>query len=139
MRQRDRLFIASDANGAALLDIAWKAARKPARGGISNFLCIAEPLEALPAQLGRIADHVTVILPWGKLLRAIAAPDIASLQQIASLCLPGACVDVVFSFDCQRDAAEASRLGISDLNEAHITSILPETYRAAGLHLATAG
>ena len=106
MRDQSRLFIASDANADGLLETAWKAARKPARGGILNLICIAEPLEVLATELESIAERLTVILPWGSLLRAVAAPEATSLLQIASLCSSKANIEIVFSFDPHRDAAE---------------------------------
>ena len=99
-----RLFIASDANPSLLLQTAWKAGCKPRRGGISNLICIAEPMDVLAPELGAVADRVTVILPWGSLLRSVAAPDIDSLRHIAGLSVPGAAIEIVFSYDKERDA-----------------------------------
>ena len=135
MRDQSRLFIASDANADGLLETAWKAARKPARGGILNLICIAEPLEVLATELESIAERLTVILPWGSLLRAVAAPEATSLLQIASLCSSKANIEIVFSFDPHRDAAEGARLGIAHLDGRYITSRLPEVYRRAGLQV----
>jgi len=137
VRDQSRLFIASDANTDGLLEIAWKAARKPARGGTSNLICIAEPLDALATELQNLADEVTVVLPWGSLLRAVALPGVASLLQIASLCLAQAHFEVVLSFDRRRDAAELARLGLAHLHERHINSALPNAYEQAGLHVAS--
>jgi len=138
LRDANRLFIASDSNADGLLDTAWKTTRKPARGGISNLLCIAEPLDILSKELGNVADRVTVILPWGSLLRAVAAPEVASLLQIASLCSSDASIEVVFSCDPQCDAGESARLGISHTDERHIKLTLPELYRQAGLRIVAA-
>lgn len=133
MRDARRLFIATDANPDALLDTAWKAARKPSRGGIKNLICVSEPLKVLAKELINVADRLTVILPWGSLLRAVAAPEIVSLHQIASLCSEAADVEIVFSCDPQQDAHERARLGIVQLEERIICSTLPERYQQAGL------
>ena len=82
---------------------------------------------------------MTVILPWGSLLRAVALPEPASLLQIASLCAPNAKIEIVLSFDPQRDASEGARLGLADLNETHIRSMLLEIYRQVGLEVACVG
>ncbi|HVH86127.1 MAG TPA: hypothetical protein VM912_05340 [Terriglobales bacterium] len=137
MREPERLFLASDANASGLLETAWKATRKPTRGGVANLICIAEPLDVLAQELSRVADRVTVVLPWGSLLRAVAAPEIASLRQIANLCLPCASLEIVFSYDPQRDLREGARLGLSLLNDEHITSKLPRLYEEAGLSVAS--
>jgi 16S rRNA (adenine(1408)-N(1))-methyltransferase len=120
-----------------LLDIAWKAARKPARGGISNLLCIAEPLDVLTAELGRVADRVSVILPWGSLLRAVACPEIGALRQIASLCLPGARIEIVLSYDAARDARENAPLGVTTLNQQQIAALFP-SYEEVGIPIISA-
>jgi len=78
---------------------------------------------------------LTVILPWGSLLRAVTAPEPTSLLQIASLCSDRAVVEIVFSFDPLRDAAEGTRLGINHLDEGHIMSRLPVIYQQAGLQV----
>jgi 16S rRNA (adenine(1408)-N(1))-methyltransferase len=136
-REPSRLFIASDANASALTDIAWRAGRKAARGGISNLLCIAEPLDTLSTELRAVADRVTVILPWGSLLRAVALPEIASLRHIAHLCLPDANVEIVFSYDERRDARERTSLPAAGLDEDHMAT-LPALYEQAGLLIASA-
>jgi 16S rRNA (adenine(1408)-N(1))-methyltransferase len=128
------LFIATDANPDALLETAWKAGRKPTRGGLSNLICISEPLDVLAAELGAVADRITVILPWGSLLKTVAAPGIESLRHIASLCLPEADIEVVFSYDRQRDAREKAPLGGAVLDVA----ALPHLYQEAGLQIITA-
>lgn len=133
LHEPSRLFIASDANASALAEIAWRAERKPARGGVSNLRCIAEPLDVLAAELGAVADRITVILPWGSLLRVVAAPDIDSLQHIAQLCLPNAGIEIVFSYDQQHDAREGAPLGAAALDEEHIAATLPGLYEKAGL------
>ena len=138
MREPDRLFIACDANASGLLETAWKARRKPSRGGIPNLICLGEPLDRLAAELGVIADRVSIILPWGSLLRTVAAPDPSSLQQIQSLCLPGAELEIVFSWDPQRDGVEGARLGLSPLTEAHIAHHLRAVYREASLEITMA-
>lgn len=136
MREPGRLLIASDANPSALEEIAWRAGRKPARGGVSNLLCIAEPLDVLANQLGAVADRITVILPWGSLLRAVALPEIVSLGNIARLCLPNAAVEIVISYD-QHDAREGAPLGIARLDEQSIAA-LQQPYARAGLEITAA-
>jgi 16S rRNA (adenine(1408)-N(1))-methyltransferase len=131
------LFIASDANPDALTEIAWKAGRKAARGGIPNLICIAEPLQALATELAAAADRITVILPWGSLLRAVVAPDLVSLRHIAHLCLPDAGVEIVFSYDEQRDARLRVLLPAGGFDEAHIAT-LPHLYQEAGLQIVAA-
>lgn len=136
-REPSRLFIASDSNAAALTEIAWRAGRKPERGGIPNLICIAEPLDALATELAAVADRITIILPWGSLLRAVAAPEVVSLRNIGRLCLAGADLEIVFSYDAQRDARQVIPLAAGALDEEHIAT-LPRLYEQAALQILAA-
>jgi 16S rRNA (adenine(1408)-N(1))-methyltransferase len=118
-----------------LAEIAWRAGRKSARGGVSNLICIAEPLDSLAAELSAVADRITVILPWGSLFRAVAIPEMDSLCQIAHLALPGAEVEIVVSYD-QQDADQGVLLPGGGFDEAHIAT-LPQLYQQAGLNVVT--
>jgi hypothetical protein len=81
---------------------------------------------------------MSVILPWGSLLRAVAAPESTSLLQIASLCAPNANIEIVLSYDPERDGQEAARLGLTHLTDTHIRSTLPKLYEDAGLRVLSA-
>jgi 16S rRNA (adenine(1408)-N(1))-methyltransferase len=85
-----------------------------------------------------VADRITVILPWGSLLRAVAAPKIDSLRHIARLCLPEATIEIVLSYDEQRDARQKFPLGADGLDEEHIRTTLPRHYEQAGLPIVAA-
>jgi 16S rRNA (adenine(1408)-N(1))-methyltransferase len=117
------------------METAWKAGRKPARGGVPNLICIAEPLHILAAELGAVADRITVILPWGELLHAVAAPDLPALQNIAALCLSHARIEIVFSYDPDRDGRNTKLFGSVSLDDDHISEVLPPVYEQAGLEI----
>jgi len=118
------------------METAWRAGRKPARGGLSNLICIAEPLYVLAAELTAVADRITIILPWGSLLRAVATPELDSLREIAHLCLPGASVEIVLSYD-ERDTKQGVLAHPGTLNDAHIAN-LTGFYEQAGLLMVAA-
>jgi hypothetical protein len=77
-------------------------------------------------------------LPWGSLLKAVAVPEMNSLRQIARLCLPEAVIEIVFSYDEERDARERAPLGLAYLDEEHVLRNLPHIYREAGLQVQSA-
>jgi 16S rRNA (adenine(1408)-N(1))-methyltransferase len=85
-----------------------------------------------------VADRITVILPWGSLLRAVAVPEINSLRDIARLCLPKATIEIVLSYDEQRDARQKAPLGTGGLDEEHMRTTLPRLYGQAGLLIVAA-
>jgi 16S rRNA (adenine(1408)-N(1))-methyltransferase len=90
-----RLYIGIDSNAENLAEISRKSARKPARGGAPNALFVRAAVEALPEELVGLADRVTILLPWGGLLRAVMEPEVAVLRGIRTLCRPGASLLVV--------------------------------------------
>ncbi len=89
-------------------------------------------MDVLAAELGAVADRVTVILPWGSLLKTVAAPDMDSLRHVASLCRAEATLEIVFSYDKRRDAKLGFPLGIAGLDEQHVLATLPRLYEQAG-------
>lgn len=83
--------------------------------------------------LAAVADRITIILPWGSLLRAVAVPEIAALRHIACLCLPKATIEIVLSYDEQRDARQRAPLRAGGLDEEHMRTTLPRLYEQAGI------
>jgi 16S rRNA (adenine(1408)-N(1))-methyltransferase len=86
----ERLYVGLDSNAENLDEVSRKTGRKPARGGVPNALFVHATVEALPAELAGLAARVTILLPWGSLLRAVLEPDVAILAGIRALCRPGA-------------------------------------------------
>jgi hypothetical protein len=90
----ETLLIGVDANGENLRP----AARKAAREGATNVLFGRLSLEQAPGELAGITDRLTVLLPWGSLLRAVALADPVPLAALRGLCKPGAQVHLVFGY-----------------------------------------
>ena len=97
-------------------------------------MCIAEPLSVLAAELGPVADRVSVILPWGDLLRVVATADVGSLCDLARLCLPAANLEIVFSYDRNRDAKDNVLFDVGTLDEQYVAT-LTSLYEQAGLRV----
>ena len=127
----DRLFVGIDASAAGLRELSNRAAR----AGLANLLYVRAAVEALPPELIGVADRVTVILPWGSLLAAVAAPRVPLLRQVRALCQPAATLAVVLGIDPVRDQAEARRLGLPSLTDDHLRGPLVEGYAAAGFRV----
>ena len=119
---------------AALQELSGRAAR----AGLANLIYVRSAVEGLPPELHGVADTVTVILPWGSLLAAVARPSVAALQGIRELCRAGALLTVVVSIDAARDFAEAGRLGLPLLDSAHLAGPLTAGYAAAGFAVCSA-
>ena len=100
------LVIGIDANAEGMIERSRRAASKPSRGGASNALFVHAPIEKLPEELEGLATRVTVLFPWGSLLRAVWSPDPAALLSLHRLCADGAALAIAVSAS-PRDAGFA--------------------------------
>lgn len=77
-REPSALVIGLDADAAAMRAASARAARSPSKGGLPNALFLAAAAEELPGLPSGAVDLVTVVLPWGSLLRGLvrAEPDL---------------------------------------------------------------
>jgi 16S rRNA (adenine(1408)-N(1))-methyltransferase len=98
------LVIGVDANADGMRERSRRAAAKPARGGVSNAIFARASIEALPDALDDLAARVTILFPWGTLLRAVWAPDLERLRGLRRICRADATVDVVVACST-RDAS----------------------------------
>ncbi len=97
-----------------------------------NLLYVRAAIEDLPTELAGLADHVSVVLPWGSLLAAVARPSVKLLGSIRALCQPNAKLTVVFALDPDRDRSEVERLDLAPLLGGDLESHLKQAYREAG-------
>jgi 16S rRNA (adenine(1408)-N(1))-methyltransferase len=98
------MVLAIDANARSMADASRRAAAKPSRGGHSNVLFLAEGAERLPDSFDGLADVVTILFPWGSLLRGALGVDHAVATSIARLVAPGRNLSIVLSV-VERDRA----------------------------------
>jgi len=78
-----------------------RAARPSRRGGLPNALFVVAAAEHPPSEMNAIAAEVTILFPWGSLLRGALARDDAcdATAGIASLVAPGGVVRTLLSID----------------------------------------
>ncbi len=112
--------------------------RRGPRAGLGNLIYIRASIEDSAPALAGVADRVTVILPWGSLLAAVARPVVPLLRNVRSVCASHATLTVVVGVDPHRDRAEAVRLGLPALDAAHFGGGLAAGYAEAGLTLTSA-
>jgi 16S rRNA (adenine(1408)-N(1))-methyltransferase len=122
-----RLFVGIDANAAGVRELSGRAAR----AALTNLLYVRAGVEALPPELAGVADQLTIVLPWGTLLAAVARPCTETLAGIRALCQPEAALSIVFSI-AERDRRESSRLGLPPMDSRHLEGSLRAGYIAAG-------
>jgi 16S rRNA (adenine(1408)-N(1))-methyltransferase len=129
--QPQRLFIGLDANAKGLRLVSGRASRERT----ANLLYVRAAVESLPRELDGIADRVTVVLPWGSLLAAVALPTLESLRRVRAACQPGAELTVVLGTDPARDRAELQRLGLPSLEADALATRVEAGYRDAGFRI----
>ncbi len=127
-----RLHVGIDANAEALREASRRAARKPKRGGAPHALFVRAAAEALPDELAGLANAVTVLLPWGSLLRGVAAPEPLVLAGLRALCAPGATLLVVTGYDPRRDPGTAGARPLAPLSRERLDVEVLPAYRDAG-------
>jgi 16S rRNA (adenine(1408)-N(1))-methyltransferase len=127
----ERLFVGLDANASALHQVSGRALR----AGVRNVLYVRAAVEDLPAELAGVADRVTVVLPWGSLLAAVARPVPALLAGIRRLCQTNARLSGILGIDPERDRAECLRLRLPTLSSTYLTSSLTGAYATVGFRV----
>ncbi len=102
---------------------------------LANLLYVRAGVENLPSALAGAADRLSVVLPWGSLLAAVARPTVDVLRSIRALAQPDAVLTIVLGVDPARDRAELHRLGLASLFDASLASRVAEGYALAGFTL----
>jgi len=102
---------------------------------LDNLLYVRAAVEDLPPALAGGADCLSVVLPWGSLLAAVAQPSVGVLQGIRGLCRPDAVLTILLGLDPVRDQEELRRLGLASLLDGSLAGRLAEEYPRAGFRL----
>jgi 16S rRNA (adenine(1408)-N(1))-methyltransferase len=134
-RDPSSIYVALDPDAQALSEYAYRANRKPARGGVTNAIFVVASLEALPSELIGLADAVYVNFPWGGLLRGLLLPEAAALAGLVSLAREGGRFEIVLCFDPEHDAGVLGGESLPRLDEAYIDEALKPAYEVARLHV----
>ena len=126
------LYIALDPDADTLAGYAFRASRKPARGGVENALFVVAAVEALPPELRGLAERVRVNFPWGSLMRGRLEPQQPVLDATASLLRPGGIIEIVMSYDPEHDTNAFAGDPLPPLETACVEETLVPAYVGAG-------
>jgi 16S rRNA (adenine(1408)-N(1))-methyltransferase len=109
------LVVGIDASAAAMAESSLHAARPSRKGGLPNALFVVAAAERPPDELCAVATEVTVLFPWGSLLRgALALADgLDAAAGIAGLVAPNGVVRALVSID-PRDRLAVSSIDADD-------------------------
>ena len=87
-----------------MAESSLRAARPAAKGGVPNVLFAVAAAERPPAELRGRVDEVSILFPWGSLLRGVLALDAEAAAGIAALLAPAGHVEALISV-ADRDSA----------------------------------
>ena len=108
-----------------------ESSRRGSRGGPPNAIFVVAAAERVPEELDGVAAELTILFPWGSLLRGALALDEAAPASagIASLLAPGGVATAIVSIE-DRDGLDLPRLDDEGACEA-----LRERWSRHGLEL----
>lgn len=106
-----------------------EASRRASRRGPENALFVVAAAERLPQELRGVADELTILFPWGSLLRGTLALDDAVAGGIASLLAPAGVASAIVSIE-DRDGLE-----LPSLDDIGSAETLGDRWRAHGLEV----
>jgi 16S rRNA (adenine(1408)-N(1))-methyltransferase len=126
------LVIGIDANAASMAEASRRAAGPARKGGLENVLFVLAAAEAPPEELRELAARVTVLFPWGSLLRGCLGRDAAVARGIAELVAPGGILELL--------VAPADRDGLTGTptDPAAVTAAASRTFCGLGFRLVEA-
>ena len=93
-----------------------EASRRASRRGPENALFVVAAAEQLPHELRSVADELTILFPWGSLLRGTLALDHAAAAAISSLLAPAGIATAIVSIE-DRDRLDLPRLDVGGLRD----------------------
>ena len=129
----DWLVIGIDALDEPMGEIAYKAARKPAKGGRPNLVLLHTSIENAPQALNGIADELTVLLPWGRLLEGIVTADPAVFGALARLVRAGGVVRVTLNGEIWIDSLPERFADLPVPDPQYVDTVIAPAFAAAGV------
>lgn len=124
----DTLVIGLDPAWQRMTDTAARARRKPAKGGAPNLILVNAAVEAAPSALDGVADAVTVLMPWGGLLRGVVEASADVGGGLRRLARPGATLEIVIGTSIWRPPVPVE---LADLPELTPAALAPGSELAA--------
>jgi 16S rRNA (adenine(1408)-N(1))-methyltransferase len=109
----DSFVLGLDANAAAMAAVSRRTAGPASKGGLRNAAFALASAECPPAELADRADLVTVLLPWGSLLRGVVGRDDVVTAGLVILARPGARIEMLVA-PSDRDRAATAMSPVLD-------------------------
>lgn len=104
--------------------------RRARRDGATNLAFVLGRWEDLPGPFAVRVSSLSVLFPWGSLLRAVVIAEEPFVDSVRGLLNSDACFTVVTAVDAVADAGELRRLGLEWFDMARAA----ECWRRAGFN-----
>ena len=129
----DRFIIGIEPHHQGLEKTSAKIYKKPTKGGLKNALFVLGSLEELPKELDGIANQVFINFPWAGLLRGILLAEDVTWNPIKRLCKKGTLIDILLSYDKDREDNEFKRLDLPDIDLSFFKNVMTPKLEDKGL------
>ncbi len=127
-------FIGIDSNAENLCDNSRKTSIFSEKRGLKNALFVHAGIETLPVELFGFASTLTILLPWGSLLSAVAKPEISLLHKLTELCCKHTTIRIIFGYDHATEQKKIEKLGLPELTAEQLNRLVYQ-YSLAGLNI----
>ena len=132
-REPTTLALGIDASAAAMAEASRRAARPARKGGLENARFVLAAAESLPPELTGRAALVTVLCPWGSLLRGCLGLDAAVAGGLAGVVAPRGVLELLLA------PAERDRLAGVPTDRDAVIEAATRAFAAQGLEVVVAG
>jgi hypothetical protein len=102
---------------------AQKATKSKNKGGLENILYVVAAAEALPQELNGLISEVTILFPWGSLLKAVASADERFLENLRQVMVKNASLRIVFSLEDKIEKKVMENLGLSSISKESLDKL----------------
>lgn len=128
------LYIGIDVIPNHMSHFAWKATRKPSRGGLKgdNLRFIVSSVDDLPDDLERIADKITINFPWGSLLKSVTKPSEYTFRKISKLARPDSRLTIILNRSIYDDKSYLKKHELPDALSPKTQEAIDFTLRRCG-------
>ena len=131
-REPTTLALGIDANATAMAEASRRAAKPVRKGGLGNVRFVLAAAESLPCELAGGASLVTVLFPWGSLLRGCLGLDGTVASGVAGLVAPGGVLELLLA------PADRDRLAGVPTSQDAIIAAATRAFAAHGLEVVVA-
>ena len=106
------------------------------RKKVRNAVLINSSIENFNPEVTDFFDEITIILPWGNLLKYVVTVDTDFFTKIATWLKKNGKIKIIFGFNEELEEKETKRLNLPELNEKEILFIQSNLSHLHDLELA---